>query len=53
MGDSPKKISMWKDVVRNVRKRLDKWRGVFVNRRIGCVDQFCVECNTDAFFVFL
>ncbi|XP_058732868.1 uncharacterized protein LOC131604449 [Vicia villosa] len=27
VGDSPRKIGMWKEVARNARKRLDKWRG--------------------------
>lgn len=27
VSDSPRKIAMWKEVVRNVRKRLDKWKG--------------------------
>ncbi|XP_058750811.1 uncharacterized protein LOC131623820 [Vicia villosa] len=27
VGDSPRKIVMWKEVVRNVRNRLNEWRG--------------------------
>ncbi|XP_058774903.1 uncharacterized protein LOC131649172 [Vicia villosa] len=27
VGDSPRKIKMWKDVVRSVKNRLDVWRG--------------------------
>lgn len=29
--DSPRKLKMWKHVVRNVKSRLDKWKGRFIS----------------------
>src|SRR4051812_31771019 len=31
VGDSPRKTGMWKEVIRNIRRRLDKWRGRFLS----------------------
>lgn len=32
MGDSPRKVGIWKEVIRNVRRRLDIWRGRFLSK---------------------
>ncbi|XP_058733674.1 uncharacterized protein LOC131605319 [Vicia villosa] len=31
VGDSPRKVAMWKDVIKYIRRRLDKWRGIFLS----------------------
>lgn len=30
MGDSPRKTEMWKHVIKDIRRRLDKWRRIFL-----------------------
>lgn len=31
VSDSPRKLNMWKDVVKDIRRRLDNWRGRFLS----------------------
>ncbi|XP_058783674.1 uncharacterized protein LOC131658394 [Vicia villosa] len=31
VGDSPRKLATWKDVIKDTRRRLDKWRGGFLS----------------------
>ncbi|XP_058741746.1 uncharacterized protein LOC131614136 [Vicia villosa] len=31
VGGNPRKVGMWKDVLNDVRRRLDKWRGRFLS----------------------
>lgn len=31
VGDSPRKLSMWKDLISHLRRRLAVWRGILLN----------------------